>query len=73
MELGSVARPGDGSASKHARENAELTNAIQKFFVEHTRLGIPVIFHEECLHGLAAKEATSFPHPIDLAVTFYRQ
>ena len=33
---------------------AELTNAIQKFFIENSRLGIPVIFHEECLHGHAA-------------------
>ncbi|MGA2871709.1 MAG: hypothetical protein ABSF34_21430 [Verrucomicrobiota bacterium] len=33
---------------------AVLTNDIQKFFLEHSRLGIPVIFHEECLHGHAA-------------------
>lgn len=49
---------------------AELTNQIQKFFIENSRLGIPVIFHEECLHGLAAKEGTSFPQPIALAGTF---
>ena len=49
---------------------AELTNAIQKFFIENTRLGIPVIFHEECLHGHAAKDATSFPQPIGLGATF---
>ncbi|HUI29377.1 MAG TPA: glycoside hydrolase family 3 N-terminal domain-containing protein [Candidatus Acidoferrales bacterium] len=51
-------------------EMAELANKIQKFFVEETRLGIPVIFHEECLHGLAAKDATSYPQPIGLASTF---
>jgi beta-glucosidase len=49
---------------------AELTNAIQRFFVEESRLGIPVIFHEECLHGHAAVGATSFPQPIGLASTF---
>jgi beta-glucosidase len=49
---------------------AKMANALQKFFVEETRLGIPVIFHEECLHGLAAKEATSYPQPIGLASTF---
>ena len=49
---------------------AELTNAIQRFFVERTRLGIPVIFHEECLHGHAAREGTSFPQPIGLGATF---
>jgi beta-glucosidase len=51
-------------------EMAELANKIQKFLVEETRLGIPVIFHEECLHGLAAKDATSYPQPIGLASTF---
>ena len=38
--------------------------------MEETRLGIPVIFHEECLHGLVASHTTSFPHPIALAGTF---
>ena len=49
-----------------ARGMAELTNAIQKFFVENSRLKIPVIFHEECLHGHAAIDGTSFPQPIGL-------
>jgi beta-glucosidase len=49
---------------------AELTNAIQKFFVENSRLGIPVIFHEECLHGHAAIGGTSFPQPIALGASF---
>ena len=47
-----------------------LTNAIQKFFIEQSRLGIPVVFHEECLHGQASPGATSFPQPIGLAATF---
>ena len=55
---------------KNARGMAELTNAIQKFFLENSRLGIPVIFHEECLHGHAAPDGTSFPQPIALAATF---
>jgi beta-glucosidase len=49
---------------------AELTNDIQRFFVEESRLGIPVVFHEECLHGHAAPEGTSFPQPIGLGATF---
>jgi beta-glucosidase len=49
---------------------AELTNAIQKFFLENSRLGIPVMFHEECLHGHAAPDGTSFPQPIALGATF---
>jgi beta-glucosidase len=68
--LGQVGRPNDAGGGKNARAMAELTNAIQKFFMEESRLGIPVVFHEECLHGLAAKDATSFPQPIGLAATF---
>jgi beta-glucosidase len=68
--LGQVGRPNDAGGGKNAREMADLTNDIQKFFMEESRLGIPVIFHEECLHGLAAKDATSFPQPIGLAGTF---
>jgi len=75
--IGQVGRPSDAGSQpatpadgKTARGMAELTNAIQKFFLEHTRLGIPVMFHEECLHGHAAKDATSFSQPIGLGATF---
>ncbi len=68
--LGQVGRPSDAGKGKNARAMAELTNAIQKFFIENSRLGIPVMFHEECLHGHAAIGATSFPQPIGLGATF---
>ncbi|HWI57120.1 MAG TPA: glycoside hydrolase family 3 N-terminal domain-containing protein, partial [Bacillota bacterium] len=75
--LGQVGRPSDAGSppaepwkGQTARGMAELTNAIQQFFLEHSRLGIPVIFHEECLHGHAAREATSFCQPIGLGATF---
>lgn len=75
--LGQVGRPSDAGATlaepergQDARGQAELTNTIQRFFLENTRLGIPVIFHEECLHGQAAPGATSFPQPIALGATF---
>jgi len=68
--LGQVGRPSDSGGGRKAREMAELTNAIQRFFIEESRLGIPVMFHEECLHGLAAEGATSFPQPIALAGSF---
>jgi beta-glucosidase len=68
--LGQVGRPSDAGKGKDARGMAEFTNAIQKFFMEHSRLGIPVIFHEECLHGHAAIGGTSFPQPIALGATF---
>jgi len=63
-------RPTDAGVGKNPRATAELTNAIQKFFVEQSRLGIPVFFHEECLHGHAAIGATSFSQPIGLGATF---
>jgi len=68
--LGQVGRPSDAGGGLTARQMAELTNDIQRFFLEHSRLAIPVIFHEECLHGHAAKEGTSFPQPIGLGATF---
>ncbi len=68
--MGQVGRPSDAGKGKDARGMAELTNAIQRFFMEHSRLGIPVIFHEECLHGHAAVGGTSFPQPIALGGTF---
>ena len=74
--IGQVGRPSDAgkgvgfSSGLNARAQAEFTNAVQRFFVEESRLGIPVFFHEECLHGQAAVDATSFPQPIALAATF---
>lgn len=75
--IGQVGRPSDAGSDpatpafgKDARGMAQLTNDIQKFFLEHSRLGIPVMFHEECLHGHAARDGTSFPQPIGLGATF---
>ncbi len=73
--IGHFARPNDlqGPSSplekpfKDERQTVELVNAIQKWAVEETRLGIPVLFHEEGLHGYAARGATSFPQAIGLA------
>ena len=68
--LGQVGRPGDAHGGASPAEFAELTNAIQRYFIENSRLGIPVVFHDECLHGLVARDATSFPQPVGLASTF---
>lgn len=68
--IGQVGRPSDAGGGRNPRQMADLTNTIQKFFLENSRLGIPVIFHEECLHGHAAPGGTSFPQPIGLAATF---
>ncbi len=73
--IGHFARPNDleGPTSplekpfRDERQTVELINAIQKYEIENTRLGIPVLFHEEGLHGYAARGATSFPQAIGLA------
>ncbi|HEU0093693.1 MAG TPA: glycoside hydrolase family 3 N-terminal domain-containing protein [Vicinamibacteria bacterium] len=52
------------------REDAVFINAVQKWLVENTRLGIPVLTHEEALHGLVAPKGTNFPIPIALASTW---
>jgi len=68
--LGQVGRPSFTAGGLGPRAMAEFTNAVQKFFRENSPLGIPVLFHEECLHGLMAPGATHFPQPIALASTF---
>lgn len=52
------------------RETAELANAIQRYLIERTRLGIPAIVHEESCAGYTAKGATCFPQAIGLASTW---
>ena len=49
---------------------AEKINEIQKYFVENTRLGIPIIPFDEALHGLVRDGATAFPQAIGLAATW---
>jgi beta-glucosidase len=49
---------------------AEFTNTVQKWVKENTRLGIPVVFHDECLHGHVAPGGTSYPMAIALSSTW---
>lgn len=49
---------------------AKALNALQKFAVEQTRLGIPVLFAEECPHGHMAIGATVFPTSLGQAATW---
>ncbi|HVM89099.1 MAG TPA: glycoside hydrolase family 3 C-terminal domain-containing protein [Puia sp.] len=58
------------NASEDALLLTKKINAIQKYFVEKTRLGIPIIAFDEALHGLVRGGATSFPQSIALAATF---
>ncbi len=84
--VGQIARPSDkrgvkvdssaaagataGVVGRNAKETADYTNAAQHWAVEKTRLGIPIIMHEEALHGYVARDATSFPQAIGLASTW---
>ena len=68
--MGQIARISDRAGGQSPEGMAETANAIQKYLATETRLGIPVIFHEEGLHGLVARDATSYPQPIGLASTF---
>ncbi|QAY68112.1 beta-glucosidase [Paenibacillus protaetiae] len=49
---------------------ADVNNALQRYAVEETRLGIPILFSEEALHGLLRPGFTVFPHAISMASTF---
>ena len=57
-------------ANRNALETANYVNAVQKWAIEQTRLGIPLLMHEEALHGYAAVDATCFPQAIGLASSF---
>ncbi|HYJ91786.1 MAG TPA: glycoside hydrolase family 3 N-terminal domain-containing protein, partial [Pyrinomonadaceae bacterium] len=50
-----------------ARDAAEYANAVQRWLIENTRLGIPAIFHDEILHGNMERGSTVFPVPLALA------
>ena len=57
-------------ASRVARAHAARINALQRYFVDSTRLGIPMMPFEETLHGLGREGATTFPQAIGLAATW---
>ena len=73
--VGQFARPSDATGpesprlvpGRDVRATVRLVNALQRLATQHTRLGIPIMFHEEGLHGYAAVGATSFPQAIALA------
>ncbi len=84
--VGHVTRPSDkrgvpgisgaagGTAARWRtpRETVDFINAMQRWALNDTRLGIPVLFHEESLHGYMATDATMFPQAIGLAGAFDR-
>lgn len=67
--IGQVTRIG-AATGLHPRESAAFMNAIQKVALERTRLGIPVIVHEEATGGFSHRDATVFPQALGLAATW---
>lgn len=65
--VGQIGRP---AQARSARGAAELTNTLQRYLAEETRLGVPALFNEEGLHGLMAEGSTSFPQAIALGSTW---
>src|SRR5690606_8428296 len=73
--IGQIARPSDtkGPISPRVERRRDIdasvayVSAAQRWAMEETRLGIPILFHEESLHGFAARDATTFPQAIGLA------
>lgn len=54
-------------------QTTELFNEIQRVIVQRTRLGIPVMVHEESVAGYCARGATVFPQALALASTWDAQ
>jgi beta-glucosidase len=67
---------GAGAKSIYANDVAKhvwAMNLVQRFFIEQTRLGIPVDFTNEGLRGVAFTASTSFPSQLSLGHTWNRQ
>lgn len=66
---------GDGRKSVYAtdpRQHVRAMNEVQRFFIEQTRLGIPVDFTNEGIRGVEAYGATSFPSQLGIGHTWNR-
>ncbi|WP_436910854.1 glycoside hydrolase family 3 N-terminal domain-containing protein [Halosimplex marinum] len=67
--VGHLTRVG-GEGSLPPEQAASVTNEIQEYLAEETRLGVPAIPHEECLSGYMGPEGTTFPQGIGMASTW---
>ncbi|MEK0247426.1 glycoside hydrolase family 3 N-terminal domain-containing protein [Raoultella sp. BAC10a-01-01] len=69
LGVGQITRP-LGTHIVAADSGVRAANWLQKMLMEETRLGIPALFHEECLVGLLCKEATLFPSSLNYGSTW---
>jgi beta-glucosidase len=70
--IGQITRMGGGSTFD-PQKAAKAANALQKYLVEETRLGIPALLHEECCMGAVVLGGTTYPQMLGLASTFQPQ
>ena len=60
-----------GTGGPHnPRLSAQHRNLLQSWVIKNTRLGIPILFHGEALHGAVTTGATSFPAAVALGSTW---
>lgn len=69
LGVGQITRP-LGTHIVDAQSGVRAANRLQKMLIEETRLGIPALFHEECLVGLLCKDATLFPSSLNYGSTW---
>jgi beta-glucosidase len=72
-ELNNLASKTDMASTQYSfpfSKHASAINTIQKWFVEETRMGIPVDFTNEGIHGLNHDRATPLPAPIGIGATW---
>lgn len=67
--IGQITRIG-GASNLRPADSARMANTIQRWLIDHTRLGIPAMVHEECCSGYMALSATCFPQAIGVASTW---
>lgn len=65
--------PSDNAYVWPASRHAWALNEVQRFFVENTRLGIPVDFTNEGIRGVESYRATNFPTQLGLGHTWNRE
>ncbi len=58
------------SGPANPRLGAKKRNLLQEWVLKNTRLGIPILFHGEALHGAVVPGATSFPEAVGLGSTW---
>lgn len=77
--LGEAFQISDGNAFLNKKRTpspsqiASSSNEIQSYFINNTRLGIPVLFSEEAMHGLVIKDATNYPSALAMSSSWNQE